>query len=374
MRKLSMPTPPKAKSIRLFSPQGSPEPKTPAVSPTSDLPPLPSQSSPVVIQRTAPLPKDDTLEMLLNPQRVKPKPPEGGLPRAMESPILQQRQDLLLHPPGAEEPLEDDGEEEYYYEDDPQGQPTSTQGPFPFAHPLINPEEEELKQDLQKAKLLARIEQLKKRGIKPDKDYGWQTALKELRIAVAKMETIAMRSVRIEQGRAALMFTVGGVEKGCNYSDENKLTGDFKFYMNGYSKHLYSELPIFDDCLEQGVEELLGPLNDQKWYVQLSFLLGSSMVKYSMTNRESQEDQLKRTITAIKQDKDFIDSIKRELMEEMRAKEVPAAAVVPTPVITMKAPALNRQPNKHPGGDIDPNPADTNEMILEFNNKQTTSV
>jgi hypothetical protein len=326
--------------------------------------------APVIVNRAAP-PSDDSLDALMNPARVKPQRLHADEPEpALESPVVREMHGLPPRKAVAQQEFGDAAAEDdaYYDEYDPQQNNFAAfqqQAPAPQ---IINEQEEEMKRAVRKAKLLARVTQLATRGIKPDKLYTWQTSEYELQIAVAKMEVIASKSKRIEQGRSALLLFAGGVEKSCNYVDEQNygMLRGYKFAMQGYSEHLFGEIGNFDDCLDKGMEEIFGPDENRKWYVELAWLLGASMAMYSMTNKRKRQDEMKALVEEVKKDKVFMDALKREVLQEMRREEVQSSAADKTvqkpPAILMQPPPLKAKPQERqeitdPRGDISPGPA-----------------
>ena len=375
----SIPQPSKKITIRLKSPRQSPVGSPSPIAKAIAAPP------PVIVQRAAP-PSDDSLDALMNPARVKPTRLHADEPEpALESPVVREMHGLPPRKPpsqGFTMPEDDPmamAEDDAYYDEYDDGLPMQQpSGPgqnnfssFQQAAPapqIINEQEEEMKRAVRKAKLLARITQLTTRGIKPDKVYTWQTSEYELQIAVAKMEVISSKSKRIEQGRSALLFFAAGVEKGCNYVDDQNYSAlrGYKFTMQGYSEHLFGEIGNFDDCLDKGMEEIFGPDENRKWYVELAWLLGSSMAMYSMTNKRKRQDEMKALVEEVKKDKVFMDGLKREIMQDMRRDEIqnqtstekpkPPAILMQGPP-PLKAKPQERQDTTDPRGDISPGPA-----------------
>ena len=367
----SVPAPTKNITIRLKSPRQSPVGSPSPLLITNAV----AQPPPVIVQRTAP-PSDDSLDALMNPARVKPTRLHAEeLEPALESPVVREMHGLPPRKPAPQGfALPEEAEDDAYYEDYEEG-PFQQPGQNNFAAfqqqapapQIINEQEEEMKRAVRKAKLLARITQLTTRGIKPDKVYTWQTSEYELQIAVAKMEVIASKSKRIEQGRSALLFFSAGVEKGCNYVDDQNYSAlrGYKFTMQGYSEHLFGEIGNFDDCLDKGMEEIFGPDENRKWYVELAWLLGSSMAMYSMTNKRKRQDEMKALVEEVKKDKVFMDGLKREIIQEMQSKQVQTSAEKPKPPTILmqgpppplKAKPQERQDTTDPRGDISPGPA-----------------
>ncbi len=236
-------------------------------------------------------------------------------------------------PPPPSSPVREAGAkvQQYFQDNQQQYSPSPVARPPPvFMRPPALTDEERLRNSIRKAKLLARLEQLADRGLKIDlSKYTFETSLSELECAVAKYEIIALRGARIEQGRAILLTFTNGVEKGLTYVDDKEMVGkDFKFRVNGWSNHVTHSIETYDDILERGMEELLGSPEKQKWYVALALQLGSSLVMYSLTNRQNyntMKEDLRR-------------EVKEDLLREFRqasppAKKLDSPLVMPTPVV-----------------------------------------
>ena len=150
----------------------------------------------------------------------------------------------------------------------------------------VDPIEEETIKAVRKAKLLARIEQMQAKGVKTSKNFNYRSNEEEMMVEVAKMEVLAERSIRIEQGRALLLPLVTGIESGLNFVDRKQWL-PVKANMNGFSNQLAADIDKYDDCLERGVAETIGPAGGHAWWVDLMMILGPSMLHYSFMSRLS---------------------------------------------------------------------------------------
>jgi hypothetical protein len=366
--------PPQQPSVKLRSPTTSPSsafmvpPSTPPKK--QPLKPQPPRPQPIVVPSVPQQAKDDTLAELMNPNRVHPET------TAMTSPIRQQQQQMMYddnqyddgpddgqYYDGPDDGQYDDGQYDDGPYDDELAQPGQPMPPGPFdaqqaPRPLSIEDEA-----LQKAKYLVRMEQLKDRGIKPDKNYDVKSSLQDLKMGALRMEVIDMRQKRIEQGRSALLMTVSGIEMGCNYLDDNSYLGNFKLHMRGFNNHVFDDITMYDDCLEKGVEEILGPMENRKWYTELARMLFASMVMYSYTNRRNHSSTVKAVAEELKKDDDFMKSVKDEIRKEN------TAASEPQEEITLKPP-----PRARPASlldEFDPNAKDTQIMMKEKPQTQT---
>jgi hypothetical protein len=318
---------------------------------------------PIVIPAAKQQAKDDTLAELMNPNRIHPET------TAMTSPIRKEQQNMMYDnkDPGQQYEYEDDPQYEYEddpggeYEDDPQQQDHDMPmppGPFEPQPQPAPPRPLSIEDEaLQKAKYIVRMEQLKDRGIKPDKNYDAKSSLQDLKMGALRMEVIDMRQKRIEQGRSALLMTVSGIEMGCNYLDDNNYLGNFKLHMRGFNNHVFDDITMYDDCLEKGVEELLGPMENRKWYTELFRMLVASMVMYSYTNRRNHSNTIKDVAAELKKDEDFMKTVKDEIRKES------AAATAPDEEITLKPPPRNKPASLLE--EFEPNARDTQIMMKE---------
>lgn len=155
----------------------------------------------------------------------------------------------------------------------------------------VDPIEAEMEKAIRKAKLLARIAQLAKRGFaQPSGEMSYKTSEKELIIEVARMEVADRRTLRVMQGRSMFTYSVGGIEWLLEYIDSKQWL-PIEFCMRGYTDHLKNEIHLFDDALEVGVEETIGSLHNYPWYVQLGSILAPSMMTYSGEQRRLRASQ-----------------------------------------------------------------------------------
>ena len=251
----------------------------------------------------------------------------------------------------------------------------------------IDPMEEETIKAVRKAKLLARIEQMETKGVKRSKAYNYRSSEEELMVEVARMEVLAERAVRIEQGRAFLMTAVNGAEKGSSFIDRKGWL-PFNFNISGFSKQLHKDIDKYDDCLERGVADTLGPGGSRVWWMDLLTVLLPSMAYYSMTNRITENSEYANEV--IRNNPEFQSRLAQEMAKELshttvedrRALEdqvkqlqleidkirrqhnstssirplIPEASpsvVTPSPpVIGRMAPPPKSQPTNHPLGDF----------------------
>jgi hypothetical protein len=293
---------------------------------------------------------DDTLDSIMNPRKLRPLQLDRNAPDPpMGSPLFKQQQKVMKQlsrqRPNEPEPVpqSERGRDDDDDDDDQEGESGDESGDEGESGeedegesgeeddeedqaPQQTRLERQLQDAIRKAKLLARITQLAKRGIRPTKTPNWRASEEELTIEVARMEVIAARSVRIEQGRAALVMAVGTSETGMNFVDDRFLPEDssFKIGMRGYTKHLTGELSNYDDVLERGMNSVMGPPGEGYWLAELGFMLGSSMVMYRIN--KSKEDNAKQerreTIEQLKQNPEFRRAIAKEIVEEMRQQQL----------------------------------------------------
>lgn len=181
-------------------------------------------------------------------------------------------------------------------------------------HMRIDPLEDETLKAVRKAKLLARIEQMEVKGVKRSKVFNYRTSEEELMVEVARMEVLSERAIRIEQGRAFLMTSVNGVEKGAGHIDRKKWL-PFYFNVGGFSKQLHKDIDKYDDCLERGVAETIGPSGSRVWWMDLITVLLPSMVYYSMTNRMTEDPAYANEV--MRNNPEFQARIAREVAKEL---------------------------------------------------------
>jgi hypothetical protein len=329
--------------------------------------------------------KDDTLSELMNPARVHAES------TAMTSPIRREQSQVF------QDGYEDGGQEDYYEDDDPGQQPyedddgyddgyddltgQGQQQPGPdlsaFQQPLAPPQPQPVvtleDEAIQKAKYLVRMEQLKDRGIKPDKNYDARSSMHDLKMGTLRMEVIDLRQKRIEQGRSALLMVVSTIETGCNYVDDKAYLGDFKLHMRGFNNHVFDDISMYDDCLEQGVEELLGPMENRKWYVELLRMLVASMVMYSYTNRRNHQNTVRDVANQLRNDPDFMQSVRSQVIQDTQQTKTDKdkdEALERAETVTFQPPVRKRSSPLLE--EIDPKPEDTIEMVK--GRAQTTTV
>lgn len=182
-----------------------------------------------------------------------------------------------------------------------------------------DPLEEETLKAVRKAKLLARIEQMETKGVKRSKIFTFKTSEEELMVEVARMEVLAERAIRVEQGRAFLMTNVKAIERGSMYVDKRKWL-PIEFNMKGYSNHLIKDIDKFDDCLERGVAETIGPSSSRVWWVELLWILVPSMAYYSMTNHMHKDPDY--TNDVLRKNPEFQDRLAKEMARELAHTEI----------------------------------------------------
>ncbi len=255
----------------------------------------------------------------------------------------------------------------------------------------MDPAEREVVRAFTKAKLLARVDQMIARGVKPDKKFTFRTSDEELATEVAKMELMAERAVRIQQGRAVFVPLVRGIETGANLVDR-KGWAPVKLSLGGFGRQLHKDLGQYDDCLERGVTATIGPSGTNVWWVELLMILLPAMVTYGFSNRAAENpeyaNELMRGNPELQQSvaqavAAEISRTKREdgqgaqaelkrlrdenaaLRQGVTPMPAPANTVPPNqhhPVIGRMIPPPKLVPTTHPLGDFKPNPADTQEM------------
>lgn len=270
---------------------------------------------------------------------------------------------------------------------------------------IIDPLEEATLKAVRKAKLLARIEQLTGRGddgVAPSKVFNYKSSEEELLVEVARMEVLADRAIRIEQGRSFLVTTVQATEKGACRIDAQPWF-PFHFNLQGFSKQLRKDLWKYDDCLERGVSATLGPGSEREWWVELLFVLIPSMVLYSISNNFSENPEFANEV--LRTNPEFQQRMAREVAKEFAHTEnkrvaqleaelqktrdevarmqqtstrygpAPTAAAppqqqrAPTTTTSSSAP-LRPLPTTHPLGDYPVDAAQTREMqaLIDQNN------
>lgn len=188
---------------------------------------------------------------------------------------------------------------------------------------------------VRKAKLLARIDQLKGRGVMPSKEYTYRASEDELVTEVARMEVLAQRSIRIQQGRAVFISGIGGLEKLMNKSDENEWL-PIAWHMEGFTRVTTRDITNYDDPLERGVESMLGEAGSMPWYAELAMILIPAMVTHSMMQRF--KDSPEHTNEVLKSNPQLRETVARELAQEMHRSEQHAAAEAAESIRAASAP------------------------------------
>lgn len=256
----------------------------------------------------------------------------------------------------------------------------------------VDPLQSKLEADVRKGQLLARLDQLKAKGVKSDKKLNWQSNEREIRVEIARMETIAYRSSRIETGRGMFMLPIGGIEQGANFVDKKEYLGDFKLCLDGVSKHVLSHIDKFDDALERGVYEMMGPPGERDWKSEIMWLLVPLMISYSIGNRKNSEHEAKvREEEREKLKREILDELGQQVPPQPQQQQ-PARAFRPTQFTTqtstrdgttperprMKPPVVPVQstnpffnpppkvPTQHPFGDYEIAAEETARMAQEI--------
>lgn len=272
----------------------------------SKLPPKPSQRThgklptppPQSTRPHIPLPQG------LRPNRPPPRPGKSNKDDSSES---------------SGESDDDDEYSSYDDDDDSSSSGDGGTGPFGMGKPMYyDPLEEETLKAVRKAKLLARIEQMEAKGVKRTKVFTFRTSEEELMVEVARMEVLAERAIRIEQGRAMLITNIKAIEKGTGFVDRKKWL-PLEFNLGGYSKHIIKDMDKFDDCLERGVAETIGPSSSRVWWVELLWILIPSMAYYSMTNSMHKDPEY--TNEVLRKNPEFQDRLAREMAKELAHTE-----------------------------------------------------
>jgi len=230
-----------------------------------------------------------------------PKPPSQRPPPVRSVPITRP---TLPQSESSEEYSDyyDDDEEEDESEDDV----------------VIDPLEEETLKAVRKAKLLARIQQLESRGLKASKKFNYRSSEEELLSEVALMEIMAERARRIEQGRAGFMGFVKANESLANFVDGRKWL-PIELKLQGFGNHILNEIDKYDDCLERGVAETLGPVGSKIWWVDLLSFYIPSMIMFSMTNRATSDPKYAGEL--LRRNPEFQERLAREYAKEFSHTE-----------------------------------------------------
>lgn len=181
-----------------------------------------------------------------------------------------------------------------------------------------SPMQEETEKAIRKAQLLARIQQLAEKKIAVSKTLTFRTSEEELMVEVARMEVLHERSIRIQQGRAALMTTVNTTETVLGLLD-SKPWLPVKFKMNGFTKSVNKSISDYDDALERGVEETLGRPGSSVWWVELLWILIPAMITYSFTNRFAEDPAYSAEV--LKKNPEFQQQLAKEMARELTHTE-----------------------------------------------------
>lgn len=265
-----------------------------------------------------------------------PPPPQGGKKKKpSKSPSISSSssspQTQSSSGGSGEEPSEDDDEEED--EDEPEEETRL---------------ERKIRKACEKAKLLARIDQLhESHHIPKTREFTYRASTEELTVEVARMEVLALRGVRVKQGRAAFLYSVMGIEKAMNFSDKQEAL-PFNWYMGGFTKEATRSIADYDDALESAVEDLVGPGGRMPWYMQLGFILVPAMAQHSMMQRF--KDDPEHTARVLREDPALANRVAEEIARtEIRRRELAAAeaqppAAPPTRTVAGARPRVQMQP------------------------------
>ncbi len=234
--------------------------------------------------------------------------------------------------------------------------------------------ERKIRKACEKAKLLARIDQLhESHHIPKTREFTYRASTEELTVEVARMEVLALRGVRVKQGRAAFLYSVMGIEKAMNYSDKEEAL-PFNWYMNGFTKEATRSIADYDDALETAVEDLVGPGGKMPWYMQLGFILVPAMAQHSMMQRH--RDDPEHTAQVLRDNPEIANRVVEEIARaELKRRDALAAAplaslaasapgaaaaggsAAPTRTVAGARPRVQMQPAS--GGGSRPTQADT---------------
>lgn len=252
-----------------------------------------------------------------------PPPPQGGKKKKpSKSPSISSSssspQTQSSSGASGEEPSEEEDDEE---EDEPEEETRL---------------ERKIRKACEKAKLLARIDQLhESHHIPKTREFTYRASTEELTVEVARMEVLQARGVRVKQGRAAFLYSVMGIEKAMNFSDKQEVL-PFNWYMGGFTKEATRSIADYDDALESAVEDLVGPGGRMPWYMQLGFILVPAMAQHSMMQRF--KDDPEHTARVLREDPALANRVAEEIARtEIRRREL-AAAEAPPPAAPPAAP------------------------------------
>lgn len=208
--------------------------------------------------------------------------------------------------------------------------------------------ERKIRKACEKAKLLARIDQLhESHHIPKTREFTYRASTEELTVEVARMEVLALRGVRVKQGRAAFLYSVMGIEKAMNFSDKQEVL-PFNWYMGGFTKEATRSIADYDDALESAVEDLVGPGGRMPWYMQLGFILVPAMAQHSMMQRF--KDDPEHTARVLREDPALANRVAEEIARteirrrELAAAEAPPPAAPPTRTVAGARPRVQMQP------------------------------
>ena len=306
---------------------------------------------------------DETLHALMNPQKMRSRKLENESSSELSSETARFRRNNFINGEEDDGDEEDDGEissspvavapkgrrrggvakikrrapvpqvsssgsveEEDDDEDDDEGEFDDDEEDDDEMPPPLSKVEMEVQKAVRKAKLLARIDQLKARGVMSSKEYTYRASEEELVTEVARMEVLAQRSVRIEQGRAVFISGVGGMEQLMNKSDEKEWL-PFTWNMDGFTRATTRKITNYDDALERGVESMLGEAGSLPWYYELAMILIPAMVTHSMMQRF--KDSPEHTNEVLRTNPQLREDVARELARGQQQATSAAQAAQP---------------------------------------------
>jgi len=277
--------------------------------------------------------------------------------------------------------------------DDDSSDYSSSEDDDPRQKLVVDPLEEITIRAVRKGKLLSRIKQMEAKGVRPSKTFTLKSSDEEMMVEVARMEVMAERSVRITQGRSMLLTATKTLESGANVVDRKNYL-PMKFNLKGFTDALLTKIDEYDDCLERGVAETIGPASSRIWWVEMLYILLPSMFMFSLGNNGNAKDK--------KSDPEYQQMLAREYAREMgqaerkknaellkrlqKAEEenaklkndavtmmppppsAPRTAPVERPKSTGPTPTPIR--SEHPLGDLPVNPAETAKMQTLISKQQ----
>lgn len=265
-------------------------------------------------------------------QNAKDSPTSPPLPPRKLQSIFQKP--ISAHPPGPPRPkpwqitqpppprqssnVREEENNNYDDYDNDDGDQEEEEEEIDTRSPATRAYEEKVKKAIQKGRLLSRLEQFETRGLKLSKKFNWKSEEDELMVEIARLETIASRDVKIQQGRSMLVAGVGGIEKGAQKLDTTGYL-PFQIGMDDYHKHMLRDIHLFDDCLERGMDEVFGDLKNKPWYEELFMILIPSMFMYCVSNRASKDpDTLAQ---AIRKNPLLMKEMAKEAARELRRQK-----------------------------------------------------